>query len=539
MPKPAPDTAEDWRRRARAFQDAHDLPAAFDACQRALALAPESLETVRLLAELAFAIGQFDMSEKFYAHLRLRGEKDPATVRAHAEALRETGRFEDAIDLLKPALAAHPTVAPLWETLGTVLVATGDRATGLIFFEEALRLAPDNLHARFHRGATRFDQGDTAGGLADVVACAKGFNDPGNRAAAELTAAHMALGTGDLAAGWTWYEGRHKRGTLDEVIYETGLPRWQPGQALDGARLFISAEQGLGDEVLFASLLPDLIGGPVGSLGHLGLGVEPRLVSLFQRSFPEATVVPHTTRIVDRRLRRAFPDLKAADFDSYALLGDFLRPLRSHMRDFPRRASFLTPDPDRVAYWRGWLAGLNDRPKAGVLWKSMKSSNLRDRYFAAFSLWQEVLTLPGIQFINLQYGDSAPEMAQAKVAGIDIVTPPGIDLKADLDDIAALTAALDVIIGPANATSNIAAAVGTPIWMLVPPHAWLQLKAPDYVWYPRAMTFAAPTFGDWAPALAEMRETLQATFVRQGLPPVASNLPSPHCKWGDLAPAKV
>ena len=497
--------ADAWRRKARAFQARGDLPAALDACQTALGLDPASHETVHLLADIAFRIGQFDMAAKFYAHLLAQGDHDPLTVRAYAEALRESGQVDAALDLLKPTLAANPTLAPLWETLGTTMVAKGDRPTALIFLDEALRLDPGNLNARFHRGAVRFDEGDVRGALDDVTTCAKGFKDAGNRASAELTAAHMALGTGDLSAGWRWYEGRHKRGTLGEVDYVTRLPRWKGGP-LSGKRLFISAEQGLGDEVLFASLLPDILT-DIGD-GHAGLAVEPRLVPLFQRSFPDVTVMAHKTQTVDGRIRRTFPDLKARDYDAWALLGDFLPVHRGGIDAFPARDRFLTPDPDRVAHWRDQLAKLGPEPKVGILWKSLKSTELRDRYFSPFAQWRDVLTVPGVHFINVQYGDTAAEMAEAKAAGLTVTTPQGIDLKDDLDDLAALTATLDLVVGPANATSNIAAAVGTPIWMLMPPRAWLMLGRDDYLWYPKARTFVAPRFGDWTPALAEMKAAL-------------------------------
>lgn len=503
--------ADAWRKKARTFQARNDLPAALDACQTALSLDPNSLETVLLLADIAFRIGQFDMAAKFYAHLLAHGDTDPMTVRAYAGALREAGQIDAAIDVLKPVLAANPTCAPLWEALGTTVVAKGDRPTALIFLDEALRLDPGDLNARFHRGAVRFDEGDTDGALDDVTACATGFKDASNRASAELTAAHMALGTGDLPAGWRWYEGRHRRGTPHEVDYVTRLPRWKAGQAVAGKRLFISAEQGLGDEVLFASLLPDILADILTDIGdgHVGLAVEPRLVPLFQRSFPTVTVTAHRTQTIDGRVRRTFPDLKPKGYDAWALLGDFLPVYRSSIAAFPTRQRFLTPDPDRVAYWRAYFNRLGPKPKVGILWKSLKSTELRDRYFSPFTQWRDVLSAANVHFVNIQYGDTDAEMAEAKAAGLTITTPEEIDLKDDLDDLAALCSALDLVIGPANATSNIAAATGTPIWMLMPPRAWLMLGRDDYLWYPKARTFVAPAFGDWAPALADMKAALQ------------------------------
>jgi hypothetical protein len=191
-------------------------------------------------------------------------------------------------------------------------------------------------------------------------------------------------------------------------------------------------------------------------------------------------------------------------------MGDFLPGLRGAVRDFPRNPAFLTADPERVVYWRGYLAGLNAKPKVGVIWKSLKSSALRDRAFSPFEEWQGILSTPGIQFINLQYGDAEAELAATRAASLDIHTPEGIDLKQDLDDLAALCVALDLVVGPPTATTNLAAACGTPIWLITPPQPWLALGESYYRWYPRSQLFIAPGVDEWAPVMASIAESLKA-----------------------------
>jgi hypothetical protein len=272
-------------------------------------------------------------------------------------------------------------------------------------------------------------------------------------------------------------------------------------------------EQGLGDEVLFANLLPDVIEA-LGPDGRLALAVEPRQVKLFQQSFPDAEVGAHATyRIDGRALVRAAPFAETSGpFDLWTPMGSLLRRFRRSLGDFPATGAYLAADPQRVRFWRDRLASLGDAPKVGVLWKSLKLNAARRRFFSPFDQWRPVLDTPGVQIVNLQYGDCAEELETARAEGLSIWSPPDIDLKDDLDDVAALGCALDLVIGPPNATTNIAAACGAKVWMIAPPGAWTQLGTAGFPWYPAVRAFSPVALGDWSEVMAELARALAAEF---------------------------
>jgi hypothetical protein len=294
-------------------------------------------------------------------------------------------------------------------------------------------------------------------------------------------------------------------------------PRWTPDDDLDGRSLMVMGEQGLGDEVLFANLLPDVIEA-LGPRGKLWLAVEQRLVPLFRRSFPKAVVGAHATWTVDARSYRAAPflaDLQAIDL--WTPFGSLLRRFRPSVGSFPDRPAYLTADPGRVRHWRDVLGGLGPGPKVGLLWKSLKVETARARFYSPFEAWAPVLNTPGVVLVNMQYGDCAEEIAAAKAQlGVEIFQPPEIDLKDHLDDVAALSSALDLVIGPANATSNIAAACGAEAWLISTPGAWPKLGTSHYPWYPSMRVFDPPAFNRWAPVMAEIAETLTARAAKVG-----------------------
>jgi hypothetical protein len=296
-------------------------------------------------------------------------------------------------------------------------------------------------------------------------------------------------------------------------MFLVDAPRWTPGADLAGKTIALMGEQGLGDEILFANMLPDIVAA-VGASGKVILAVEPRLVALFQRSFPSVEVLPHATYAVQGRTYRGAPALDGrGGIDLWAPLASPLRQFRRELAAFPEdRVGFLKADPARVAHWRREVAALGAGRKVGVLWKSMKLDAGRKRYYSPFELWAPVLKTPGCAFVNVQYGECAEEIAWAeRELGVALWTPPGLDLKNDLDDVAALSTALDLTLGFANATSNIAAACGAPTWIVSVPGAWTRLGTEDRMpWYPHARIFLPAAFGDWEATMHEVAAALAA-----------------------------
>ena len=249
----------------------------------------------------------------------------------------------------------------------------------------------------------------------------------------------------------------------------------EPGTDLAGKSFLVICEQGLGDEILFANVLPDVLE-RLGPKGKLTLAVEARLVPFFQRSFPTATVGAHATYEISGRLTRVIPFIgDGAAIDLWAPEASLMRQFRRSVADFPARPSFMTADPQRVAHWRKVLETAPAGLKVGLLWKSAITRDSRHRYFSPFAAWAAgVLAQKGVPSSTPQYGDCSEELAAAAGCdfGVEIWSPPGIDLKQDLDEVAALCCAMDLVVCVAHATWNIAAACGVPNYLISVPGAW-------------------------------------------------------------------
>jgi tetratricopeptide (TPR) repeat protein len=505
-----------WYLLAIARERAGDFGGSITCYEQALKLLPDHSEVANDLGRLAFRMGMKDQAEKLFRHFLARDPRNVEAANNLACAVRDLGRHSEAVDGLKPVLMANPEAAILWNTMGSIVSEQGDLATAMVFFEEALRLQPAFPKARYNLSNLKLVTGDPEGALADCDKALAGIVSEDERQMMLLARATMLMVLGRLGEGWDVYEARLHTHFADVTHFLIDQPRWAPEDDLAGKRLLVLGEQGLGDEVLFANLLPDVVDA-LGPDGRLSLAVEPRLVPLFQRSFPDAAVGPHATYLANGRTYRVAPFIgEGADIDLHTPLGSLLRRFRRDVADFPTRERFLTPDPARVAHWKAQLATAPAGPKVGILWKSMVKDGGRERFFSPFDRWATVLGTPGVTFVNLQYGDCAAELAAARdQLGVDIWTPPGIDLKQDLDDLAALACALDLVLGFSNATLNLAAACGAPTWLITNPGAWPRLGSDRYPWYPQARVFAPEQPGQWDPVMAAVARDLTAFAAGQ------------------------
>ena len=500
-----------WQIMAVCRDRARDFSGALACYEAALKIDPDNPDYANNIGRLAHQMGRGEVAEKLF---RLALQLRPDFIDGFnnlACTLRDQMRYDEAIALLRQGLAIDTASPLLWNTLGTVVAERGEVELAMTFYAEALRLDPTLAKARYNLSHSRQALGDLEGALADCEAAIGPTTVESEQAMMRFARATILLSGGQVLEGWKAYAARLDPFYAETCLFMVDRPAWTPDMDLEGRSLLLIGEQGLGDEVLFANLVPDVIDA-LGPRGRLWLAVTPRLVPLFQRSFPQATVLAHATGTLEHRNVRAVPDLTdLGAIDLWAPMASPLERFRPSVASFPDRRAFLTPDPTRVAHWRALLAEGPPGLRVGLLWKSLKINSARSRYYSPFDAWAPVLRTPGARMVNLQYGDGAAEIARAREAfGVEVWTPPGIDLKNDLDDVTALCRALDLVIGPPNATTNLAAAAGVPTWLVSTAGSWPMLGTGRYPWYPSVQVFSPPGFNDWPAAMAQVAETLQA-----------------------------
>jgi tetratricopeptide (TPR) repeat protein len=498
-----PNMAEQHANLGLALHALGRLEAAETEYRRALALREAYAEAHNSLGS---ALQEQGRLAEAAAHYRRALDLDDGYAEAWANLgtlLRAQDDYGEAETALRHALRLDPGHATALTNLGVVLKETGRTDEAEAAHLEALRLAPGDAETMVNLALLREAQGrgEEAEALyRNALAHAPGF------ALARWNLALRLLGRGRLAEGWDEYEARFasRRVSAGRSI---ALPAWD---GVTGRRVLVWREQGLGDELMFGTTLPDL----AATLGPAALVVEVdcRLTGLVGRALPGVTV----------RAETASPADTATGADAHLPMGSLPRMLRPTLADFPARPSWLAPDPARAAEWAERLATVGPGLRVGICWGSQNMLGERKASYTALADWAPLLTLPGLIPVTLQYDGREAEIASVEAKlDLRIHRWPGTDLKNDLEGVAALIANLDLVVTVASSVGELAGALGVPVWRFGPAGDWTALGSGVRPWFP-SMRLWSTRPGETLPGLltsmaAELRRLVPALPIEEWL----------------------
>jgi tetratricopeptide (TPR) repeat protein len=409
----------------------------------------------------------------------------------------QRGDAEQAVELIRQAIAIHSTAASYYSNLGNVLQSQEKMAEAEACYRRALDIRPDQAEVHLNLGHILKAQGAVDAALNSYRGAR--LLDPG-LAEAQVAESTALLLKGEFGAGWEGFEARWRTRDYDTRPRSFPQPRWQ-GERIAPGRVLIWGEQGVGDEIMFAGLLRDVIAGA----NQCVLECDARLKPLFARSFPEVEVVSGYD-----------PDLQpgkqiAAQLPSGSLPGLF----RRHLADFATTTSpYLVADAVRVKRFRAQYD--DGRPLVGIAWHSnnKKSGHRRSIELARLA---PLFAQAGIRWVSLQYGDPIVIKDEAYAAAVPMVIDAEVDQWTDLDIFAAQVAAMDLVVTIDNSTAHMAAALGVQTWTMLPfapDWRWL-LEREDSPWYPTMRLFRQREPGQWKPVIEELAIALASGVVRR------------------------
>ena len=451
------------------FHNSHGLvlhalgrfPAAETALKVALSLAPNDADAHNNLGLVYTAQRRFALAVDSLARSLEIRPRYPAALNNFGRALVAMGRAAEAVAHLKLACELEPSNAGFINTLGVALRESGRYEEAQLAYEHALNLDPTSVDAH-------------------------------------VSYAQLLLTNGDFAAGWPELEWRLRR---PEHQRRPSRTRWDGKSPLEGKKILLWAEQGLGDAIQFVRYARNV--------SACGATVVVECAPSLHRLFADApgvsaVVAPDDPAAVDLHcplmslpgyFEAPSVDTDAADTNANAKKGtDGATPYLSAPQLSARQ-----------------LMDLGDGVKIGLVWAgNPRHANDANRSASLEAFAPLAVAFgPKASFFGLQKGPAVDQKPPSNMVFENL--GPRLN---DFQDTASALMALDVLITVDTSVAHLAGALGRPVWVLLPAVAdwrWLRDRN-DSPWYPSMRLFRRDGGDNWSGVVNQIADKLLREF---------------------------
>ena len=480
---------------------------------KSLKIRPQDINTLNNLSNVLAELKQYDQASDIYRQILKLDSNDAVAHSNFANALQKKGSHQEAEKHYLIAIQLDPNNVVTCSNLGALYREQKHFDKAKEFYQKALKLNPNFAEAHNNYGL--------------LLQSLKQFNKSKEHyqaalsvnpdyADAEWNLSLLQLGLSLFNQGFKSYESRHHPNKTDKELMGvvepiTPTPQYQtnnPNQDLVGKHLLIYPEQGVGDEVMFASVLPDLADVVAQNPNtQITLACDSRLVELFSRSFGFLNVIPKDADNRHQELN--------SKIDCWLFIGSLPKLYRNNIKDFDKHQPYLKVDDTLLIKWQGRFKQLPHKLNIGISWAGgAKAEHKRDRSLILEKMFP-ILTKANqnANIINLQYGNHKEEIQTFKdQTGIIIHDWEDADPLKDLDNFAAQIKALDLVISIDNSTVHFAGALGTKTYVMLPFNQdwrWAEDRNDSY-WYPNIMTlFRQSQDGEWDEVIQNVANALE------------------------------
>lgn len=417
--------------------------------------------------------GHIDQAAQVFMDALNKDFHDPEAIALLASCFLAREQYGAAANLLTRAIEVKP-LAECFQNLGACYRGVNKNAQAEEIFDMGLEMARSpRMRAEFlSNKAGCYVNNGTPEKARELFAQAAAI-DP-NNISVQFNRCWPELESGDWKEGFRLYDLGFLSGNRAYRTYE-GVKPYKPGMDLKGKTVIVWGDQGIGDEIMFASCIPDLMK----EAGRVIFDCHPRLVRLFERSFG---IECHGTR-------------KTQQMDWHLSSGaDISIPISTLATIYRSNGAF-----PGTAYLKADRPK-NARPKIGIAWSGGIDRTRKDLRSVALAGWADLLRADA-DWYSLQYTDTAAQevMSLEEATGIHVKHFPG---KVQCDDYATtadFVAGLDLVISVCTSVVHLAGALGVPCWCLTPSRpAWRYGCEGDQMpWY-RSVRLFRQTGDDWS-----------------------------------------
>jgi len=378
-------------------------------------------------------------------------------------------RYQDALDLLDEVNKSSPGMAVVWSNRGAALEGLALYKEAIESYEIAYQIQP------------------------------KLINVDSNLQNARYSMACLNLRELRFHAGWAGYDARWGSSSNSSTPIISKKQEWSGMATIDP--LYVWAEQGIGDQVLYGSMLKDLEKYPQKKI----ITVNKKLLPIFSRSFPDYQILEKGTQVLDD------------SYGEHIAMGSLGKFLRNKLSNFNSAiAPYLIDDKEKTNLIKSDVKLLGVKNACGLSWRSSNSTVGKSKSMDLSELLP-ILKTQHIDFINLQYGDVSEEVGVIyKDHGIKVHEILGVNVYDDIDSVLSLIKACDIVITTSNTTAHLAGAVGQETLLLLPFSTgniwyWHDIDNSS-LWYPSVKIFKQEKQGDWSEPIQAIKIYLESRF---------------------------
>lgn len=438
--------------------------------------------------------GKFEEAEKIYQMLLEQNHDNSGLLATYGTLCLQTRRYGLATMMLERALALDPTLYEAMSNLGLTYKYTGQTDKAFKWIEKATLHDDPSAEALANYAGLFTNTGNPEKAIAASEAAVK--RNP------ELNIAHWNLAlalleTGQWERGWKeheWGLQSVKGKTIMRVDRKIGgLPYWD---GTPNEPVLVYGEQGLGDEIMFASMIPDLL-----KTNPVILESHKRLTTLFSKSF--GTPVYGTREDEEITWPYDHPELKWRI--SIGSLGKFYR---NKKEDFPG-TPYLTAEPA--------LSPTKKKLRVGISWTGGQKKGRVLTRSVPLSWWRPILeAYQDVEFVSLQYTNCDDEVRHINLQGFPVDQYEAVKAD-DYYETAKLVMSCDLVISVCTSVIHLAGALGVPCWVMVPSKpAWRYGVKGPMPWYRSVRLYRQPA-DDWIPVIDLVAHNLRNLVAERSL----------------------
>ncbi|OZA15185.1 MAG: hypothetical protein B7Y05_04920 [Polynucleobacter sp. 24-46-87] len=410
--------------------------------------------------------------------------------------LSALGQYESSIEAHKIATKLNPSYAGGFNNLGNALQEIYDYQQAIDSYHKALLIDPNNLDFVINLG-NAYWRANFFGDAIKSYRYALKINP--NHAGVNFYLGQLLLFLGCYDEGWSRYEWRWLAKENQSAPLRSSRPLWL-GQSFDGC-LYVWAEQGIGDQILYASMLCGLRKYPQKKI----ISIEKKLLPIFERSFPDFKFIANGV------------ELSESEYDQQISIASLGQYLRVNIDDFKAsQKPYLVALQDNLKVVAAVDVPRSKGMTCGIAWRS--SNNQIGKYKSIDLIeFSKILKMDGLDFINLQYGDTYEERVSVEHStGIQIRSVDGLDLYDDVDDLLSLIDTCDFVITSSNSVAHMSGAIGKKTILFLPfSHGkfwyWHDVDGVS-LWYPSIRVFKQEKQGDWSKPIEAAKAYMEDRF---------------------------